>query len=1125
MTVVNAGSIGGNTTVSHGAYGAGVYFTAGGSVINEKSALISGYNGIYGTGGAVTVLDAVRFAAGFNDLLVVDPGAVFVGTVTGGNAIGATAVSALELASAASIGTLSGIGTQYVDFGAIIFDPGADWLISGDTSGLAGTIVGFVQGDTIEIAGITATGSSYAGGVLTLTEASGAATLNFAGSFTSAAFQVTKVSGGVDVTTSVTASGIYDGSSLTNSGLLLSVTLGAGAVLTNASTGVISDPSGVAVYSATTSTGVSVINAGNIASTAGNNHRGIELRNGGYVGNAATGVITAINAVGLYIGGLAGTVQNAGLIATSGGTHAPVVLSAGGYLSNASTGTITAAADTTSAAMYVTGGLGTLINAGQMLAPGNNVDFKAGGIVTNRSTGTISSSGGSGIYVAGTSGSVVNYGRILSALGTAVNFLSGGIVTNQSTGTISGGGTGVGIVATGGVGTVVNAGTISGGGKFAAVFVNGGAGTVINSGELIAPQSVAVELKAGGSVTNQSAGTISGKYPGVIMYGAPGTVVNFGKLVSSLSDTVLLEVGGTVTNQSTGTIASNVGGVAIIGAGATVVDAGTISGGTGDAVFLGSGFTNRMVVDPGAVFDGAVSGGNTIGATASSTLELASGTSAGTLSGLGSKYIDFAQTTIDAGASWSLTGANTIVSGATLSELAGATLTDTSALENDGAIVLDPSTMTVAGLTGTGSVTIEAGSTLDVQGTIANAETVVFGGSGAYLHLENPDSASGSVANFDVGETLDLKGIGFGSIRYADGLLSFEGGSFAVSLAPGNTELGSTTSSDGSEIFVLCFCANTQILTPSGERPVQDLAVGDMVTTHTGATRPIVWIGIGKVLATRGRRNAATPVIVRKGALTDNVPNRDLRVTKGHAFLLDDVLIPVEFLVNHRSIAWDDRAQEVELYHIELDTHDVLVANGAPAESYRDDGNRWLFRNANSGWGLRPLQPCAPVLTGGPLVDATWCRLLDRAGPRPGAPLTDDPDLHLLADGERLDMIARTGEARVFTLSAVPSVLRIVSRAAAPAELGLARDPRVLGVALQRVTVRKGRLLTVIEAIDDQFTSGFHAFETDNGFRWTNGDATLPTEMFAGFIGPLELVLHIGGSTRYLADERTEQAA
>jgi hypothetical protein len=90
-------------------------------------------------------------------------------------------------------------------------------------------------------------------------------------------------------------------------------------------------------------------------------------------------------------------------------------------------------------------------------------------------------------------------------------------------------------------------------------------------------------------------------------------------------------------------------------------------------------------------------------------------------------------------------------------------------------------------------------------------------------------------------------------------------------------------------------------------------------------------------------------VIVRKGALADNVPHHDLRTTKGHSLFIDDVLIPVEFLVNHRSIFWDDRAQEVIVYHIELETHDALIANGAAAESYRDDGNRWLFQNANSG--------------------------------------------------------------------------------------------------------------------------------------------------------------------------------
>ena len=93
--------------------------------------------------------------------------------------------------------------------------------------------------------------------------------------------------------------------------------------------------------------------------------------------------------------------------------------------------------------------------------------------------------------------------------------------------------------------------------------------------------------------------------------------------------------------------------------------------------------------------------------------------------------------------------------------------------------------------------------------------------------------------------------------------------------------------------------------------------------------------------------------------------------------------------MNHRSITWDDRAQEVSIYHVELLTHDVLIADGAPAESYRDDGNRQLFRNANSGWGLPPQPACAPVLTGGPIVDAIWRRAVGtlRRTPR----LSPDP--------------------------------------------------------------------------------------------------------------------------------------
>jgi Hint domain len=75
-------------------------------------------------------------------------------------------------------------------------------------------------------------------------------------------------------------------------------------------------------------------------------------------------------------------------------------------------------------------------------------------------------------------------------------------------------------------------------------------------------------------------------------------------------------------------------------------------------------------------------------------------------------------------------------------------------------------------------------------------------------------------------------------------------------------------------------------------------------------------------------------------------------MTKAHVVYVDGVLIPAKFLVNHRTIVWDDHVLEVTIYHIELETHDVLVANGAPAETYRDDGNRWLFRNARRLHGL-----------------------------------------------------------------------------------------------------------------------------------------------------------------------------
>ncbi|HVZ07033.1 Hint domain-containing protein [Rhodopila sp.] len=314
----------------------------------------------------------------------------------------------------------------------------------------------------------------------------------------------------------------------------------------------------------------------------------------------------------------------------------------------------------------------------------------------------------------------------------------------------------------------------------------------------------------------------------------------------------------------------------------------------------------------------------------------------------------------------------------------------------------------------------------------------------------------------------------------------------------------------------MCFLSGTLIATPAGEVLVERLRSGDMVVTPGGAVRRIVRVGEGRMKATRGRRSAATPVIVRRGALADHMPHRDLRVTKGHGFLIDGVLIPVAFLVNHRSILWDDHAQDVMIHHIALETHDLLMANGAPVESCRDDGDRWLFRHANGGRDLPPKGPYPPVLTGGPRVDAAWRRLLNRAGPRPGVPVTADPDLHLVVDGDRIDAHFRNQGAFVFRVPAPVGNIRIVSRSAVPAELGVARDPRLLGVALRGIVLRHGSRIRHIRLADPRLTQGFHDYEDTDRIRWTDGDAVLPPACLNELPEADEVVLTLGGSTRYV---------
>ncbi|HUN44035.1 MAG TPA: hypothetical protein VMU81_27400 [Acetobacteraceae bacterium] len=135
-------------------------------------------------------------------------------------------------------------------------------------------------------------------------------------------------------------------------------------------------------------------------------------------------------------------------------------------------------------------------------------------------------------------------------------------------------------------------------------------------------------------------------------------------------------------------------------------------------------------------------------------------------------------------------------------------------------------------------------------------------------------------------------------------------------------------------------------------------------------------------------------------------------------------------------------------------------------------------------------------------------------------PLSDDPDLHLLCDGRRIDAVSRCDAAHIFRLGRVPRSLRIRSHAAVPAELGVARDPRPLGVAVRQIELWQNAKVRVLPAEDAVLVGGFHDYEPDCGWRWTNGDAPIPAVLLAGLSGTLEVVVRVGSFAHYIATER-----
>ena len=143
----------------------------------------------------------------------------------------------------------------------------------------------------------------------------------------------------------------------------------------------------------------------------------------------------------------------------------------------------------------------------------------------------------------------------------------------------------------------------------------------------------------------------------------------------------------------------------------------------------------------------------------------------------------------------------------------------------------------------------------------------------------------------------------------------------------------------------VCFAKGTRIATPNGQKRIETLTQGDKVLTANGDSRTIRWIGRREVSAFEMlHAPKLCPVRIRAGALGNQLPEQDLLVSRQHRILVKskvaermfgtkEVLIPAIKLVGCSGIEVEEQPRSLEYFHILLDDHEVLLANGAPAES------------------------------------------------------------------------------------------------------------------------------------------------------------------------------------------------
>jgi hypothetical protein len=625
----------------------------------------------------------------------------------------------------------------------------------------------------------------------------------------------------------------------------------------------------------------------------------------------------------------------------------------------------------------------------------------SGSTVMVESGGTLSAStilsGGQVVVSAGglDSGSTIAHGATETLLGSASNdvvqgtqLISGAGATATSETVYNGGA--IDLFLKGGV---VNDITLTNGGVLA---ISGNAvanDTTILSGGTVILESAKANMA--GSLVFSGAGVLEETAAVSAGYGVSAVISGFG--TDDAVDLATFGTGATLTSavvsgntvetvtsggvSETFTFAGLVSGLVLSadGSGGAEIVLGAAVVSSGGTLVVSSGVTSSgLSVGSGAVLE-VQNGGTLVGATVlSGGTVIDSGFDSGSVISFGGS-----ETVLGAASGDQIYGtqivsaANAVVNGETVhgGGVLDLFLKTTSAV---GTVVESGGALAISGNAVVSNIVLDGGALLETQSPKANVEgAIVFSGGATIAEYDIISAGHGIVATisgWQGGDVIDttyqyadasLSVVSSGGMTevtlsvtsadpaVADGGLASQTFTFAGDYAAAAFVLTSGTSGEA-EIVAPCFATGTLIRTETGEVAVEDLAIGDCVVTVTGESRAIRWIGHRHVTVSRhAQPEDVRPVRVPAHAFGPNLPARDLILSPDHALFAEGVLVPVKHLIGAGGIA-PLAMERVTYWHVELDHHEVILAEGLPAESYLDTGDRRAFANAEGTMTLHP---------------------------------------------------------------------------------------------------------------------------------------------------------------------------